>query len=432
MLEIDSPRQDLKLKDSSARSPFAPFAVRSFCFQWPSDLLTSLAFEMETLILGWYVLVETRSVILLTVFGSLQYLGTLIAPMFGVVGDRFGRRPMLCSMRAFYASLALILMALGLTGLLTPYLVFAVAAPMGLVRPSDLAIRWALIGDTMPHDLLMKAIGLSRINMDVARIGGAVVGTSLFALLGIGYSYVIVASFYLASFGLTLGVSAAHVSRSEPATVAGSVPGNALLAAAASAWRDLKDGLAYVWNTPVLFAMMCLAFIANLTAYPLTIGLLPYVAREVYRIDAIGLGHIVAAYSCGALAGSITMTFAGVAKNAPRVVLTSLLLWYAALAVFVQFESKIAGMVVLVFIGFCMSLTMVSMSVALLNYADERFRARVMGARMLAIYGLPLGMLAAGVLIASAGFSGTILLYSGVGAIVTVGIGWRWRESIRR
>ncbi|MFH1604660.1 MAG: MFS transporter, partial [Pseudomonadota bacterium] len=288
------------------------------------------------------------------------------------------------------------------------------------------------VGDTMPHDYLMKAMGLSRISMDAAKIAGALVGTGLFALLGIGYSYVIVASFYLASFSLTLGVSKVHGSRSqsEPAAAAGAAPVNAALAAAASAWRDLKDGLAYVWNTPVVLAMMCLAFIANLTAFPLSIGLLPYVARAVYRIDAIGLGHIGAAFACGALAGSITMTFAGVTKNAPRVVVASLLFWYAALAIFAQFETKTAGMVVLPFIGFFQSLSMVSMSVALLNFANERFRARVMGVRMLAIYGLPLGMLASGVLIASIGFSGTILLYCSVGATVTLGISLRWRKSL--
>ena len=41
----------------------APFAVRSFRFQWPADLATSWAFEMEALILSWYVLVETGSVL---------------------------------------------------------------------------------------------------------------------------------------------------------------------------------------------------------------------------------------------------------------------------------------------------------------------------------------------------------------------------------
>ena len=77
----------------------APFRVRSFRFQWPADLATSWAFEMETIILGWYVLVETGSVLLLTLFASLQYIGTLIAPMFGVMGDRVGQRNVLCAMR---------------------------------------------------------------------------------------------------------------------------------------------------------------------------------------------------------------------------------------------------------------------------------------------------------------------------------------------
>ena len=101
-------------------SALAPFRVRNYRFQWPADLLTSWAFEMETLILGWYVLVETKSVVLLTVFASLTYIGTLIAPMFGVVGDRIGHRDLLAMMRATYALLAGTLMILALTGYLTP------------------------------------------------------------------------------------------------------------------------------------------------------------------------------------------------------------------------------------------------------------------------------------------------------------------------
>src|SRR5206468_10701616 len=81
----------------------APFATRSFRFQWPADLLTSWAFEMETIILGWYVLVETGSVLWLTLFGAAQYLGTLIAPLYGVVGDRLGHKSLLLGMRATYA-----------------------------------------------------------------------------------------------------------------------------------------------------------------------------------------------------------------------------------------------------------------------------------------------------------------------------------------
>jgi len=46
----------------------AAFRVRSFRYQWPADLLTSWAAEMETLILGWYVMVNTGSVVMLTAF----------------------------------------------------------------------------------------------------------------------------------------------------------------------------------------------------------------------------------------------------------------------------------------------------------------------------------------------------------------------------
>ena len=52
----------------------APFRIRSYRFQWPADLLTSWAFEMEVLVLGWYIMVETGSVLLLTVLGSPNYV----------------------------------------------------------------------------------------------------------------------------------------------------------------------------------------------------------------------------------------------------------------------------------------------------------------------------------------------------------------------
>src|SRR4051794_13769973 len=121
----------------------APFRIRSFRFQWPADLLTSLAFEMETLILSWYVLVETGSVVFLSVFGALGYGGTLLAPLVGVASDRIGHRAVLSAMRAIYGAVAATLAGLALTGALTPVLVCILAAITGLVRPSDMGLRGA-------------------------------------------------------------------------------------------------------------------------------------------------------------------------------------------------------------------------------------------------------------------------------------------------
>src|SRR5215217_5306465 len=108
------------LSEQIQTSALAPFRIRAFRYQWPADLATSWAFEMESLILGWYVLVETQSVLLLTLFASLQHIGTLVAPMFGVMGDRLGHRNVLCAMRTFYAALASTLCVLVFSDVLTP------------------------------------------------------------------------------------------------------------------------------------------------------------------------------------------------------------------------------------------------------------------------------------------------------------------------
>src|SRR5204862_5076512 len=186
---------------------FDAFRVRSFRFQWPADLLTQCAFEMETLILGWYVMVNTGSVLLLTAFGALQFLGTLAAPMFGVLGDRLGGRVMLCAMRAIYAVLAAVLAGLALAGLLTPAWVLVVTALAGIVRPNDLVMRNSLIGETIPPAHFMGALGLSRATMDSARVGGALAGAGLSTILGLASTYVVVMAFYLAGVALTLGVA---------------------------------------------------------------------------------------------------------------------------------------------------------------------------------------------------------------------------------
>jgi hypothetical protein len=64
------------------------------------------------------------------------------------------------------------------------------------------------------------------------------------------------------------------------------------------------------------------------------------------------------------------------------------------------------------------------------NAAGPRFRGRVMGVRMLAIYTLPLGLLIAGALIERIGFGPTATLYAVVGGIVTVVIALRWRTTL--
>ncbi len=402
-------------------SALAPFRIRNYRFQWPADLLTSWAFEMETLILGWYVLVETGSVLLLTLFASLTYVGTLIAPMFGVVGDRIGHRDLLAMMRATYAVLAATLMTLALTGHLTPLYVLIIVTAMGLVRPSDLGVRGALVADIMPRDQLIGAISLSRTTMDTARIAGALSGAGLFAALGMGPAYVAIVSLYVISTLLTLCV----VAPSRPHPVDEVTDG----ALRRSPLRDLKEGMAYVWTTPRMRAAIWIAFLANLTAYPLSNGLLPYIAREIYRTNQTGLGYLSASFAVGSLIGSIALSLVGGIRVA-RLMIGATVVWYATLLVFAHMQSMPAAIACLMLAGFSQSLTMISIAVILMRTASERFRGRVMGIRMLVIYSLPLGLLAAGSLIEEVGFAATATLYAATGLALMLAIVLHWRADL--
>jgi predicted MFS family arabinose efflux permease len=409
------------LSELARPSALAPFRIRNYRFQWPADLLTSWAFEMETLILGWYVLVETGSVLLLTLFASLSYVGTLIAPLFGVVGDRIGHRDLLAIMRATYALLAGTLMTLALTGHLTPLYVLVIVAVMGLVRPSDLGVRGALVATIMPSDQLIGAISLSRTTMDTARIAGALSGAGLFAALGMGPAYMAIVGLYVVSTLLTLCV----VAPSKPHPVDEGADG----ALRHSPMRDLKQGVAYVWTTPRMRAAMWIAFLANLTAYPLSNGLLPYVAREIYRTNQTGLGYLSASFAVGSLVGSVLLSLIGGLRVA-RLLIGATVMWYAALLLFVQMQTVPAAIVCLMLAGFSQSLCMISIAVILMRTSTAHFRGRVMGVRMLVIYGLPLGLLAAGSLIDEIGFAATGTLYAMAGVVSMMAIVLHWRADL--
>jgi len=199
-----------------------------------------------------------------------------------------------------------------------------------------------------------------------------------------------------------------------------------------SGWRELRDGIAHIVRRPQLLALMWLAFLVNLTAYPVSGGLLPYVARQIYQVDATGLGSLVASFSLGALLASIAMVLTGGPRRPERFTLVCTVCWYVLLAAFGHVQSMRVGLLVLFAAGFVQSIAMISMTATLLVATGGAFRARVMGVRMLAVYGLPLGLLAAGALIERIGYPLTITALAAVGLSLTVLIGIKWRAAVWR
>jgi len=282
-------------------------------------------------------------------------------------------------------------------------------------------MRNALIGETIPPAHLMGALGLSRATADSARVCGALAGAGLSTLLGLGLTYVVVTIFYLAGLALTF-----RIPRPAP------VPDPAAPPRAASPARELKAGLTRVLTTPTLLALMWLAFLINLTAYPASGGLLPYAARNIYRVDATGLGWLVAAFAFGGLLASTMMVLTGGARRPERSTFICTVIWYVILLGFGHLQTLGAGVVALLAAGFVQNVAMISMGATLLSAAGAEFRGRVMGVRTLAVYGLPVGLMAAGFLIERIGYPFTITVSAALGLLFTVLIAIRWRAAVWR
>lgn len=394
-----------------------PFRVRSFRFQWPADLATSWAFEMEAIVLGWFILVQSGSVMMLVLFGSLQYLGSLISPVMGVVGDRFGYRRMLVLSRAVYALLAATLMGLSVWGVLSPWLVLLMAGLAGLLRPSDQMLRNALIAQTLPPRHLLGALGISRITSDSARIAGALAGAGIVAYLGMVWAYALITVLYVTSFLLSTGV----MDQRSAATA---------VALRVSPLRDLQLAFGYVWSRPVLMAAMALAFLVNLLAFPFSLGLLPYVAKNIYLTDQTGLGWLGASFAFGGLVGSVVLSAHWFQFRAAQTMVIAGGLWFVMGALLAMSTHLAWGMALLGLAGLAQSLCMTPLAAVMLRVTEPAYRGRVMGMRMLAIWGLPLGLLVSGPLIERIGYAATASLYSALGLLLTGAMAVYWRAHI--
>jgi hypothetical protein len=272
----------------------------------------------------------------------------------------------------------------------------------------------------MPSDRFTSAMGISRTTSDSARVAGALTGASVFAMFGVGPAYIAVVCLYALGLLLLLGIP--NIRRCDHT-------GSLENVARASAWGDLRAGLAHIWASPTLLAAILMALLVNFSAFPLSGGLLPYVVREIYHLDQTALGYLVASFAAGALLGSMIMSLRETAYPG-RVMLGASLIWHGFLLLFARSQDLHTGVATLMLAGFAQSFSIIALTVLLLRTSHERLRGRVISVRMLAIYSLPVGLLIAGALIERMGFATTATLYASFGIACTLAIGLRWRAEL--
>ena len=322
-------------------------------------------------------------------------LFTLIA---GAVADRRDRRHMMLVSQLVQMTVAFILAALVITGVIQVWMVIALSFISGCGQAFGGPAYQSLIPTLVGKEHLPNAVALNSIQFNLARVIGPIVAGVTLASLGM-----------VACFGLN-GISFLFVIAAILALRDIHVPP----AATVSIVDQMKDGLRFVRHSHNLKAVMVLGFIGAFLGLPL-LTFLPVITRDVFQQDVGFYSRLMTFSGAGAVTGALVVAYIGKNRHIGKLMLIFLGLFGAAMAAFSLSTSPTLSASILFLAGallvMCFSLTT---SLAQL-LAPSELRGRVVSIYMLAFRGgSPLGGLFSGWLVTQVGSAPKVLLLNGV------------------
>lgn len=402
---------------------FISLRQRNFRLYWSGQAISQVGSWMQSIGQAWLVLELTHSGWQLGVVGALQALPILLFSLFaGVFADRWPKRIVLLATQAASAMQALLLWALLAAGVLQLWHLYILALLLGLTnslgRPASRSFTVELVG----REDLSNAVALNSSISTLASIvgpglGGVIIAASgvtlLFLLNSLSFLPVIVALALIRSREL----HAQALQRSDAGE-------------RQNAWLSLREGLAYVWNAPVILLVIVVVGLVLLFGSNFNV-ILPLFATSILHIGAKGYGFLSAATGIGALLSALWLAWRN-RKPTLRRLLIDMLLYGALEAAFALSRLYPLSLALIAGVGF-LEIAFTAQSMTMLQtIIPDHLRGRVMSVQVLFFDGsLPLGYLLMGWL--SGLFGASLALLTGaLLCLLVAGAGWLWRKPTRK
>src|SRR6266536_115444 len=404
--------------------PYLALRHRDFRRLLASQLLSLVGSQMQVVALNWHIYLLTRSPLALGFVGLTRVVPIIAFSLWGgVVADRYDRRRVMIA-----TQLAMTAVALALSGLtfarretlLTLYGLNFLSAAAGAF---DGPARNSLLPRLVPARELAGALSLNFSAFQAAMIGGPAIAGLILAGHASASPLTPVAPASTSSLALIyflnavsfLGVILALATmRTSGAPEKG--------AGDAHPWEALKEGLRFVFSTPLMVWTMGLDFLA--TFFSGSMSLLPIFADQVLHVGAKGYGALVSAPAIGALAGSLFLSIRPLPSRQGPIFLASVAAYGAATVLFGLSRSFWLTLLALAAVGLSDAISTVIRQTLRQLITPDRLRGRMTSVNMIFFMGGPqLGELEAGLvasLFASTVVGVTVSVVSGGAATVLV------------
>lgn len=280
----------------AGRVTFAALAVPNYRTYMRGQAVSLVGTWMQMTAQSWLVLMLTGSSTALGVVVALQTLPVLIlGPYGGVIADRADKLRLMTALQALMGVQALVLGVLTVTGAVEVWHIGVLAALLGLNNAFENPARQSFMLEMVGPEHLRNAVSLNSVFVNVARAIGPAVAGVLIATVGTGICFLVNAASFVAVVASLRRLDRTALSPSPPAP---------------RAHGQLREGLAYVRDTPAIGVPLVMMALTGMLTYEFQVSL-PVMAKDALHSDAAGFGFMTAAMGVGAVAGGLLVAARG-------------------------------------------------------------------------------------------------------------------------
>lgn len=314
------------------------------------------------------------------------------------MADRVDRRQMMLTSQYVQMAAAFALAGLVYAGAAHIAFILALSFITGIAQAFGGPAYQSLIPSLVGKEHLPNAIALNSIQFNLARVIGPVVAGAALATFGM-----------VACFGLN-GVSFLFVIAAILALHIKHVP----VVHTDRLMDQLKDGLRYVRDAPMLVTLTVIGFVSAFLGLPL-LTFLPIVTRDVFQQDVGLYTRLMTVAGAGAVAGALVVAWVGKHRHMGRLLLIVQLLLGLTIVAF-SLSRTVWLSSVLLFVAGALLVTCFSLTTSLVQLlAPGEMRGRVVSIYMVAFRGgSPLGGLLSGWLVTMTGSAPVVLAINGL------------------
>lgn len=390
---------------SSKPSAFAALRHRDFRLLWLGQIVSVTGSQMQFVAINWHVYLLTQSPLALGLVGLFRGVPVIVCSLLGgVVADALNRRRLMVITQSVMLISAALLALFTLFGLKSVWPIYVLSAIASAATAFDVPARQSLMPSLVPPADFPNAVSLGIVVFNVATIGGPALAGFILAESGPAWIYLVNAISFFAVIAalLAMRVSGRPELQSERSD--------------ALSFGALKEGLRFVWRTPIIVQTMTLDFAA--TFFASATLLLPIFAKERLHVGARGYGFLAAAPAIGSVVTALLMARIGSFRREGRLVVVSVAVFGVATAAFGVSNVFWVSLLMLAVTGAADTVSTVLRQTIRQLVTPDHIRGRMTAINMMFFMGGPqLGELEAGVLAALIGPPASVVV-GGLGSVI--------------